>query len=69
MPLVCCNPHASATGPMAAPNSAIHASRVKSVRRSAASRSTGWRNKAPMIAAPQYNNAAVVKGPRPVPAR
>ena len=53
VPLVRCRPHASATGPMTAPNAAIDNRRGRSVRVRRASRSTPWRDSAPTSAAPR----------------
>lgn len=54
---------------MAAPTKAVQAGQGRSLRRTAASRSTGSRSEAPSSAAPKYTSAAVVNGPRPAPAR
>ncbi|MNQ93114.1 hypothetical protein D3C85_1085640 [compost metagenome] len=52
VPLVCCNPQASATGPSTAPKAAIDRSRGKSLRITRASLSMRWRDANPMAAAP-----------------
>ena len=63
--LVRCNPQASATGPTTAPKPAMASRRGRSERRSAASRSGGWRIARATRAAPAYSSAAVVNAPSP----
>mmetsp|Transcript_34223 Transcript_34223/g.62238 ORF Transcript_34223/g.62238 Transcript_34223/m.62238 type:complete len:210 (+) Transcript_34223:1089-1718(+) len=67
VPLVCCSPHASATGPTTAPNAAIASRRGRSLRCNRASRSMRVRDTAPTAAAPAYSSAAVVNAPRLAP--